>query len=69
MGNKEINPVVAVVAGVVVLGLAAFFGFRAVQAPAPPPGSYTPGVPPWMDKSHTSNAPVRMPPNSRTATH
>lgn len=64
MGNKEINPVVAIAAGAVVLGLALFFGFRAVQPPTPPPGSYTPGVPPWMEKNRSSQSSVKAPPNT-----
>jgi hypothetical protein len=68
MGNKEINPAVAIAVGVVVLVLAAFFGLRAVQPPAPPAGSYTPGVPPWMEKNKSSQPSLKVPPNNPVPT-
>jgi hypothetical protein len=64
MGKKEINPAVAVAVGVVVLGLAAFFGIRAVQPPTPPSGSYTPGVPPWLEKNRSTQSSSKVPPNN-----
>jgi hypothetical protein len=68
MGNKEINPAVAIAVGVVVLVLAAFFGIRAVQPPAPPSGSYTPGVPPWLEKNRTTQSSSKVPPNNPAQT-
>jgi hypothetical protein len=65
MGNKEINPAAAIAVGVVVLGLATFFGLRAVQPPAPPSGSYTPGVPPWLETKTSSKVPPNNPAPTR----
>lgn len=54
MGQKQISPVVIVAAIVLVVAGIGYFGFRAVQPPAPAAGSYTPGVPPWLDKNSPS---------------
>jgi hypothetical protein len=54
MGNREINPAVMIAVIVVVLCVVGYFGYRATSPPTPAPGSYTPGVPPWMDKNNKS---------------
>lgn len=48
--KQEINPIFLAAAVIVVLGVTIFFFIRATSAPTPPPGSYTPGVPPWLEK-------------------
>lgn len=48
--GNQVNPLIAVGACVVALGLLGFLGYRAMQPPTPPANSYTPGVPPWLDK-------------------
>lgn len=48
--NKEINPIVIIAAVVVLVVILGYFGFHAMSPPTPAPGSYTPGVPPWLDK-------------------
>jgi hypothetical protein len=51
MGQQNVNPVIIIaVIAVLVVGLG-YFGYRAAQPPMPKPGSYTPGVPPWLDKN------------------
>ena len=62
MGGKEVNPIVIIAALVVVVGLIGYFGYKAVMPPTPPAGSYTPGVPPWMDKKHPVAAGVHVSP-------
>jgi hypothetical protein len=62
MGKTEINPVVAIVAGVLILAVIVFFGYRATQPPTPARGSYTPGVPPWLDKNNPNKGSNHMPP-------
>jgi len=62
MEKMEINPVVGAIVGVIVIGLIVFFGFRAVQPQRPPAGSYTPGVPPWMDPKNPNHGTVKPPP-------
>ncbi len=69
MEQKEINPVVSVLVGVVVLGLMVFFGFRAVQPASPPPGSYTPGVPAWLDPKNPNYGTIKAPPAQRPPAH
>jgi hypothetical protein len=56
MAKTEINPVVAIVAAIVLIGLVVFIGFRAAQPTAAPSGPYQPGVPPWLDKSNPDYA-------------
>jgi len=52
MGQKQqVNPIVVIAALVVVIAGMGYFGWRAVQPPTPAAGSYTPGVPPWLDKN------------------
>jgi hypothetical protein len=58
MGGKEANPIVIAAALVIVVALVGYFGYKAVMPPAPPPGSYTPGVPPWLDKNHKTALPA-----------
>ena len=53
MTNREINPTVLIIAGVVMLGVILFLFFRASSPATPRAGSYTPGVPPWMEKNAT----------------
>jgi hypothetical protein len=51
MGQQNVHPVVIIaVIAVLVAGLG-YFGYRAAQPAQPKSGSYTPGVPPWMDKN------------------
>ena len=51
MAQKQVNPIVIIAALVVVVVGMGYFGWRAIQPPTPTPGSYTPGVPPWLDKN------------------
>ena len=51
MSNKEINPIIGIAVAVIVVGITIFFGYRALQPPAPSGAGYEPGVPPWMRKS------------------
>ena len=62
METRQINPLVIIAALVVVVGLIGFFGYKAVMPPTPPAGSYTPGMPPWMDKKHPVAAGVHASP-------
>jgi hypothetical protein len=48
--KQEINPIFLIIALVLLLGGAIFVFVKATSPPTPPPGSYTPGVPPWMEK-------------------
>ncbi len=57
MGDKASNPIVMIIVGVVAVVILLFVGFHAMQPPTPPAGSYTPGVPPWLDKNHHSTLP------------
>lgn len=66
MDKFEVNPVIGVIVGVIVLGLIVFFGFRAVQPAQPPAGSYTPGVPPWLDPKNPNHGHIQPPPGART---
>jgi hypothetical protein len=50
MEQKEVSPVIIIAALVVLVAGLAYFGYRAAQPPTPKVGSYTPGVPPWLDK-------------------
>ena len=61
METRQINPIV-IIAALVVVGLIGYFGYKAVTPPTPPAGSYTPGVPPWMDKKHPVAAGVHTSP-------
>ena len=54
--NKQINPVVIVAVLVALVAVLGYFGYRAATPPTPAPGSYTPGVPPWLDKAHPNAA-------------
>jgi len=47
--KKEVNPILIGVILVLVVGALAYFGWKAMSPPEPPAGSYTPGLPPWMD--------------------
>jgi len=63
MGNKPVNPIVIIAAIVGVVILIGYFGWKSAMPPQPAAGSYTPGVPPWLDKNSPSygkapNAPV-----------
>lgn len=51
--KQEINPIFLIIAGVLALGVIIFIFAKATSPPTPPPGSYTPGVPPWMEKKDT----------------
>ena len=51
MQQKQVNPLVAIAVVVVAIIGVVYGGFRAAQPPQPPAGSYTPGVPPWLDKN------------------
>jgi hypothetical protein len=51
VANREINPIFLIVGAALVLGVVIFIFYRASSPPTPPPGSYTPGIPPWMDKN------------------
>ena len=62
METRQINPLIIIAALVVVVGLIGFFGYKAVMPPTPPAGSYTPVVPPWMDKKHPVAAGVHAAP-------
>ena len=47
--KKEINPVLIGAILVLAVGALGFFGWRAMSPPEPAAGSYTPGLPPWLD--------------------
>jgi hypothetical protein len=50
--KQELNPVIAIIAIVVLIG-AGIGTFLYMTAPRTPAGvKYTPGVPPWMDKNN-----------------
>lgn len=66
MEKREVNPVVLIAVAVVLVALLGYFGFRAMQPPTPAAGSYTPGVPPWMDKQHQNVGNVQAPPSAAT---
>lgn len=51
--KQEVNPIFIAIAVVVALSMTIFVIMRASSPPTPPPGSYTPGVPPWMEKNRT----------------
>ncbi len=51
MTKQEVNPIFLILAIVVVIGVILFVFYRAASPAAPPAGSYTPGVPPWMEKN------------------
>ncbi|MEO7718381.1 MAG: hypothetical protein ABIY70_19440 [Capsulimonas sp.] len=68
MAKKEINPLFVIGAIVMVIGFVGYIGWKAVSPPQPPAGSYTPGVPPWMDKNSASyNKPPGAPAAPGTA--
>lgn len=54
MEKKQVNPIVVIAALVVVIIGMGYFGWRATLPPQPAAGSYTPGVPPWLDKNSPS---------------
>jgi len=62
MEKTEINPFVAVVVGIVLIGLVVFFGFRSAQPTTAPSGPYQPGLPPWLDKSNPDYGKIQAPP-------
>jgi hypothetical protein len=76
MKDKEVSPAML---GVVVIVLVILIGFGIYRFSQPaniagPPGGYTPGVPPWMDKQHpnlskedTGPGAAPIPPGSRAA--
>ena len=51
MTKQEINPIFLIIGAVLALGVVILIFYRASSPPVPPPGSYTPGVPPWMEKN------------------
>jgi len=65
MVKTEINPLIMVIVGVVLVGLVVFIGFRAAQPPQPPVGSYKPGVPPWLDPDNPDHGKIQAPPVAR----
>ncbi|GAB4466794.1 MAG: hypothetical protein OHK0029_38330 [Armatimonadaceae bacterium] len=48
--KQEINPIFLIIAVVVALSVIIFVFVKASSPPTPPANSYTPGVPPWMEK-------------------
>lgn len=58
MDTKQINPIIIIASLVTFVALIGYFGYKAVMPPTPPAGSYTPGVPPWMDKNHKNTLPA-----------
>ena len=65
--KKEVNPII-VIAIIAVLVIFAGFGvYKASSPPAPPAGSYTPGVPPWLDKNHPAQSGVNGAPAAQPA--
>ena len=50
MEQKQASPLVVIAALVALAGGIGYFGWRAAQ-PTTNTGSYTPGVPPWLDKN------------------
>jgi hypothetical protein len=54
MEKKQVSPIVIIAAIVVMVGGLGYFGWRATLPPQPAAGSYTPGVPPWLDKNSPS---------------
>jgi hypothetical protein len=63
--KQEINPIFLIVGGVLALGVVILIFYRASSPPTPPPGSYTPGVPPWMEKNRAQTQPgVRQVPSA-----
>jgi len=51
MGNKQVGPGVIIGVVVVLVAVIGFVGYKSAVPPQPAPGSYTPGTPPWLDKS------------------
>jgi hypothetical protein len=51
--KQEINPLFLIIGAVLALGVVILIFYRASSPPVPPAGSYTPGVPPWMEKNRT----------------
>jgi hypothetical protein len=68
MATKSVHPIIVIATVVVLIALVGYFGFRAVVPPAPAAGSYTPGVPPWMDKHNSNYGKVQAPPGGAPAT-
>lgn len=52
--QTQINPIFVIAALLIVVIGIGYFGFKAAQPPTPAAGSYTPGVPPWMDKNSSN---------------
>lgn len=65
--SKQVNPILAIAACVLVLGVIGFFGYRALQPRAPDPNSYTPGVPPWLDPKSPQYGKAAQAPPARGA--
>ena len=55
MGKQELNPGLIAVISIVVLIIIVAVGFHTVQPATPDAGSYTPGVPPWLDPKHKND--------------
>jgi hypothetical protein len=47
--KKEVNPILIGAILVLVVGALGYFGWKSMSPAEPPAGSYTPGVPPWLD--------------------
>ncbi len=58
MDTKQIKLIILTASLVAFVVLIGYFGYKAVMPPTPPAGSYTPGVPPWMDKDHKNTVPT-----------
>ncbi len=56
MIKKDVNPVILILLGVAAVGVLIFFFNKSMSPPEPPAGSYTPGVPPWMEKGKNVQA-------------
>ncbi|MCW3101078.1 MAG: hypothetical protein JWL77_6696 [Chthonomonadaceae bacterium] len=47
--KKEVNPILIGAILVLVVGTLGYFGWKVMSPAEPRAGSYTPGLPPWMD--------------------
>lgn len=55
--KNEVNPIVVGAVLLVIVVVLGYFGWKAIQPAQPPAGSYTPGVPPWMDPKNANSKP------------